>query len=230
MLSHWFLKTRLQYQSQRCSEQHICAYQQALLPLLNLTIKDAPLLALDLEMTGIDPKQDQIISIGIVPIIDGEIKLGKGEHKLIKIAGSVGQSAAIHGLVDADLAGAVTLDDALQWLFKRATGRILVVHYAPLDMDFIEQALLKVSEQSKNQNSHLYAIDTLQIEHRRLLRKQPIIKEGELRLNNCRPRYNLPSYDAHNALIDALSSAELLLAQVSKMGGADNIKVFELLG
>jgi len=229
MLSHWFLKTRLSYQAQRCTDKRIRAYLQALLPLLNLTIKEVPLLALDLEMTGLNPKQDQIISIGIIPIINGQMKLGKGEHKLIKIAGSVGQSATIHGLVDTDLAEALTLEDALAWLFKKATGSILVAHYAPLDISFIEQALLVDSDNAKHKPCHLYAIDTLHIEHQRLLRKQPIIKEGALRLANCRVRYNLPYYDAHNALLDALSCAELLLAQTSRMGGANNIKVFELL-
>ena len=92
-------------------------------------------------------------------------------------------------------------------------------------MAFIEQALFKTNAQK----CRLFAIDTLHIEHQRLLRKQAMIKEGELRLGNCRSRYNLPYYDGHNALIDALACAELLLAQVSKMGGLDNIKASELL-
>jgi len=229
MLSRWFIKTHLQYQSRQCKDKQIRKYQQALLPLLNLSIKEAPLLALDLEMTGLDPKLDQIISIGLIPIINGQIQLNKGRHQLIKIAGSVGQSATIHGLLDADLHQALPLDEALQWLLKEATGHVLVAHHAPLDMSFIEQALLQQSEHANIKKCRLYAIDTLKIEHQRLLRKQPMIKEGELRLNSCRGRYNLPSYDAHNALVDALSCAELLMAQVSKMGGGDKIKVSELI-
>lgn len=229
MLSHWLIKTHLQYQLRRYKNKHPGGYQQALLPLLNLTIKEAPLLALDLEMTGLNHKCDQIISIGIIPIINSQIKLNKGQHKLIKIEGSVGQSATIHGLMDADLQQAVTLDDALQWLLKEAIGKVLVAHHAPLDMRFIEQALSQQNDPASNHRCHLYAIDTMRIEQRRLLRKQILIREGELRLGNCRSRYNLPHYNAHNALIDALSCAELLLAQVNKMGGPDNIRVSELL-
>lgn len=229
MFSHWIMKTRLQYQSRYCKDKQIKAYQQALLPLLSVSIKEAPLLALDLEMTGLDPKLDQIISIGLIPIINGEIKLNKGRHKLIKIAGSVGQSATIHGLVDADLQQALPLNDALNWLLDEAIGSVLVAHHAPLDMSFIEHALCKKNGISSNNRCHLHAIDTLKIEHQRLLRKQPMIKEGELRLWPCRTRYNLPNYEAHNALVDALSCAELLMAQVSKMGGAKQIKVSDLL-
>ena len=229
MLSDWFLKARLQYRSRLCQDRDIQTYQQALVPLLDLTIREAPLLALDLEMTGLDPKTEQIISIGLIPIVNGQIKLCEGRHKLIKIEGSVGQSATIHGLVDADLKQALPLDEALHWLLQEATGSVLVAHHAPLDMSFIKYALLQKNKISSSKQCHLYAIDTLRIEHQRLLRKQPMIKEGELRLWSCRERYNLPNYDAHNALVDALSCAELLMAQVSKMGGSDNLKVSDLI-
>ncbi|PKF63053.1 DNA polymerase III subunit epsilon [Psychromonas sp. psych-6C06] len=229
MLRNWFIKAYLHYKTRACEDAQIRTYHKALLPLLNLNLKTAPLLALDLEMTGINPKVDQIISIGLIPIINGQITLNQGKHKLIKIEGSVGQSATIHGLVDADLKQAITIEEAMKWLLKEITGYVLVAHHAPLDMRFIEQALLKQSEPSNKKKCRLYAIDTLHIEHRRLLRKQTTIKEGELRLANCRSRYNLPNYDAHNALVDALSCAELLMAQTNRMGGAETIKVSELI-
>lgn len=131
--------------------------------------------------------------------------------------------------MDADLKQALPLDEALQWLLKEATGSVLVAHHAPLDLSFIEQGLLKKSAAKEIKKCRLFAIDTLKIEHRRLLRKQPMIKEGELRLASCRSRYNLPEYDAHNALVDALSCAELLLAQLSKMDEGDKLKVSELI-
>ena len=225
MLRRYFVRTSLQYQSRYSKKAMILDYQRALLPLLDQPINKVPLLALDLEMTGLDKSQDKIISIGIIPIINGQIKLNKGQHRLIKIQGSVGQSATIHGLVDNDLEQALPLLDALQWLFKEATGSVLVAHHAPLDLRFLEHAILN----ELSQKCRLFAIDTLYIEHQRLLRKQVMIKQGELRLGKCRQRYNLPCYDAHNALVDALSCAELLLAQACNMGEREDLKVIELI-
>ena len=37
------------------------------------------------------------------------------------------------------------------------------------------------------------------------------------RLDDCRERYGLPRYGAHNALTDAIATAELWLAQMSHM-------------
>jgi DNA polymerase-3 subunit epsilon len=48
-------------------------------------------------------------------------------------------------------------------------------------------------------------------------------------LNASRERYRLPVYSAHNALIDALSCAELLLAQVAAMGDIKKLSVKDLI-
>ena len=225
MLSAIFTKYRLYYQQVTCKNVLLNQYYNAMRPLLNQSIKHVPLLAIDLEMTGLDAQHDQIISIGIMPILNGQIAIKQGQHKLIKIAGSVGQSATIHGVLDNDLEQAISLDEAIIWLLKKTIGSILIAHHAPLDMHFIEQALFKQTKRV----SRLFAIDTMHIEQQRLMRHQTIIKEGELRLDRCRNRYNLPNYEAHNALVDALSCAELLLAQLSQMGEVDKITVAELI-
>lgn len=111
-------------------------------------------------MTGLNHQLDQVISIGLILIINGQIKRCKGQHKLIKINGSVGQSATIHGLVDADLAQAISINEALQWLLNEIVGNVLVAHHAPLDMSFITQALNKQRNTVSNKKCHLYAIDT----------------------------------------------------------------------
>ena len=55
------------------------------------------------------------------------------------------------------------------------------------------------------------------------------IKSGDLRLQACRDRYNLPPYPAHNALIDALATAELLVAHASHRSGRKEFTLSRLL-
>ena len=54
--------------------------------------------------------------------------------------------------------------------------------------------------------------ETVGLEHRLLTRRDQPILQGDLRLQACRERYGLPPLPAHNALSDALATAELLLA------------------
>ncbi|MEH6453578.1 MAG: exonuclease domain-containing protein [Psychromonas sp.] len=224
-MNKWLIKGKCKWQAANCSNNELKLYNKAFLSLLDLPVNKIPLLALDLEMTGLDPLKDQIISIGTVPIIDGKICLAQAQHKLLKIEGSVGQSATIHGVLDNHLQQALTLQEALQWLLEQATGKIIVAHHSPLDLRFIEQAL----KNNFNEKCKLFAFDTLQIERKRLLRKQEMIKNGELRLGACRERYSLPVYNAHNALIDALACAELLLAQIAAIAGEEEIKAADLI-
>jgi DNA polymerase-3 subunit epsilon len=64
----------------------------------------------------------------------------------------------------------------------------------------------------------LPVVDTLAIEKKKILQQQTHVTPDELRLAECHSRYNLHAYPAHNALIDALASAELLLAQINRKG------------
>jgi DNA polymerase-3 subunit epsilon len=57
-------------------------------------------------------------------------------------------------------------------------------------------------------------LDTLKIERRKIQQMQQHTQPDGLRLFNFREKYNLPRYKAHNAMQDAISTAELFLAQV----------------
>jgi len=225
MFRQWWLQQKLKRLIKNSKLSALQAHYQYLLTHLNQPIAETQLLALDIEMTGLDPKKDQMVSIGVIPIINARIHPEFAQYKLIQIQGSVGQSAVIHGVLDKDLSDALPLQEVLQWLFEQSKDKVIVAHHARLDLQFLQQSLSSSGAHSFS----LLGIDTLIIEKERELRKHPVLKTGSLRLNACRERYNLPIYNAHNALTDALACAELLLAQLNKMGGLDKITLVELL-
>ncbi len=187
---------------------------------LNKDFRDLEFLALDLELTSLDPQEGDILSIGYVPIIGGFICPGEGKHCLISEHSGVGDSAIIHGIRDCDTDDGKTMDDALTQLQEASIGRVLLLHHAGLDLSFLAK--------HKKSYSNMLAVDTLRIEYQRRTR-QGLAVANSLRLNQCRERYNLPAYKAHNALTDALATAELFLAQMSYMGGQENISLAEIL-
>ena len=73
-------------------------------------------------------------------------------------------------------------------------------------------------------------IDTLMIEKNIREKANKPIVVNELRLFNLRNHYNLPRYHAHNALEDAIATAELFLAQINKhFSSPDKLKIKALL-
>lgn len=68
---------------------------------------DLPLLAVDIETTGLDPARDHVLAIGWVPVDGESIDLGGARKVVLQADAEVGQSATIHGLTDDDLAEGV---------------------------------------------------------------------------------------------------------------------------
>ena len=72
-------------------------------------------------------------------------------------------------------------------------------------------------------------VDTLLQEEALLRRREQAIKAGDLRLQACRDRYNLPHFHGHNALVDAIATAELLLALASRRASGNQLALGQLL-
>jgi DNA polymerase-3 subunit epsilon len=195
------------------------------LPARHADVHGLEFVALDLEMTGLDPRRDEIASIGYVVIRYDRICLAQAHHRLIQIEGSVAQSATLHGLVDADLNDGVPLANALAEVLDVLAGRVLVLHHAPLDLGFLNAACQRLW----NAPLVTRVVDTLALARRRHHGTHREPKEGELRLDAVRAQYGLPRYPAHDALSDALATAELFLALVAHRAGHERLPLRALL-
>lgn len=87
-------------------------------------------LAVDCEMTGLNPKQDALLSIGWVVIRNGFIEYSSGRHVLCHATENVGDSVTIHGLSDRQIAGASSVSQALSLLLKDLSDSVAVFHHA----------------------------------------------------------------------------------------------------
>lgn len=196
-----------------------CAEECAALNVDKLT--NTPIISVDLEMTGMDARQNQIIAIGWTLLDNGRIRLGSNHHLLINANQSVGHSAAIHELMDNDVAEGVPLEAGLEALFEAARGRVWLFHHAGLDVAFLQRACVAWIGVA----IPFRVLDTMQIELAIRKRRNLPIHNGDLRLSKLRADYNLPDYTAHNALIDACATAELLLAMVAKTDSGGSLRL-----
>ncbi len=178
-------------------------------------------LVLDCEMSGLDVKSCQLLSLGWVMIEHGRIVNVSARHQLIHADRGAGESSRIHGLLDSSLAGATSAASVLMLLIKQMQGAVLVFHHAPLDIRFLQKAVI---ENFRCPLLFSY-IDTMDIEKRRIHLQG---KTMGLRLSQCRDRYGLISIQQHNALADAQATAELLLAQASYLDKEHKLKLSDL--
>ena len=171
------------------------------------------LLVIDMEMTGLNPEEDTIVSAGSVMIQQGRIRLSTAEHHYFQatslMGADVGESAHIHMITDAQReAQGESLSDWLLQLSSRLKADAWVFHHASIDMSFLKTYSLRMGIALPK----VQIIDTLIIEKEK--RSDDILdSHAQLNLNACRARYGLPTYRQHHAFSDALATAELYLAQ-----------------
>ncbi len=211
----WRLRLRRLIHGRRLHSAGLRSCWRAHLPSTSSAWREVAFLVVDAEMSSLDAASGELLSLGWVCIDGGAISLASARHHLVRPRGGVGQSAAIHNLRDCELGDALSPADVLDELLAAARGRVLVFHNAQLDLAFLDG----IARESCGAPLLLPVVDTLLLEERLLRRRDHPLKAGDLRLATCRERYHLPQRQAHNALVDALSTAELLLAHAAHRNG-----------
>jgi DNA polymerase-3 subunit epsilon len=221
MFRQWRLRRRCKALAGQCRQASLSSYIEACASQHLDRLSNTPLISVDLELTGLDPGKNQIIAIGWTQVDKGRIRFGSNQHIMVNAEQSVGRSAAIHELMDSDVAMGISLDAGLQALFDAAAGRVWLFHHAGLDVAFLQRACLAWAGVAPP----FAVLDTMQMEMVVKKRRDQPIKQGDLQLSTLRSRYNLPRYTAHNALIDACATAELLLAIACNMEPTGSLRL-----
>ncbi len=183
--------------------------------------------ALDFETTGLDATQEAILSIGYTVIREGRIVLRENGYHLIRVNKPIPEkSVVIHHITDDRMAEGAPLHEVMPGLLAKIAGRVLLVHYQAIEKKFLNAACKELY----GYELPARYVDTLEIARRRLARAPMRYGPHHLRLFNLRDYYKLPRYNAHNALEDAIATAELFFAEIAqKRRPLERIRLKEVL-
>ncbi|MEW5913676.1 MAG: 3'-5' exonuclease [Thermodesulfobacteriota bacterium] len=183
---------------------------------------DFSYLVLDLETTGLDPRQDRVVSVGAVRVKEGRVRLGEVFSELVNPGRDIpAEAIKVHGITPDRIAsaphGALVFENFLGFL-----GRdILVAHYAHFDLHFINRLML---ERYGFPLQNL-VIDTVLMCQALVLPSDPYgigRHQQACRLESLASRFGLPQPQRHTALGDALTTAMIfqrMLARLAEKGG-----------
>lgn len=173
----------------------------------------------DTELTGLDERRDEIVSIGAVRIRNLQILAGDIFHVRIKPAQPLPKdSTLVHRITPQDLLDAPPLAEVLPRFVEFCGKALLVGYYVALDTAFLNRA----AKQLLGAAMRNPCIDTLRLARIQLdlcglpRRHQP--EEGiSYSLAGLSQLYNLPPFVPHDALQDAMQTAYLFLFLVKKL-------------
>jgi len=182
-------------------------------------LKDVPFVALDFETTGLDSEKDAIVSIGLVPFTLSRIRCQQAQHWIVNPNRPLAESSiVIHGITHSDIMNAPDFSHVIEPLLSALAGAIVVVHYRRIEREFLNRAI----KQRLGEGIIFPMVDTMELEARKhrtgkrslmdRIMRRPL---ASIRLADSRTRYQLPFYQSHHALTDAIATAELLQAQVA---------------
>ena len=213
----WLFRTFLSLERQRkllinkVPDGALKEYLSTPFPSKDLSIAELDLLSLDFETTGLNAVFDQLLSIGFVNIHQGKIDLSSCYHQVIKTKGKLKKSnVVVHQITDFEKERGAELKAAVDALLKAMAGKVLLVHFAQIERNFLRQACLEIYGVAPP----FMIMDTLAITKKRFDKSDAPYDPSKLRLTQLRDSYNLPGYHAHNALNDAIATGELLLAEI----------------
>lgn len=210
------------YMAQRVSsakDADIKRFFSTPLPARDTPIAEVPMVALDVETTGLDERRHAIVSIGVVPFTLNRIKLAERRYWVVNPSRPLAEtSITFHHITHSEVAEAPDLDVVLNELLEMLAGHLVVVHFRNIERPFLDAAI----KARRGEGVMFPMIDTMSLEarmhrqtlwarFRRWVGRPPV----SIRLNASRERYGLPNYQGHHALVDALATAELLQAQIA---------------
>lgn len=172
----------------------------------------------DTETTGLNPKEDEILSIGAVKIKDNKIITSQTFEIYLKNSKDISsKSIEVHGIRPIDLKDAKEPNEAIKEFLHFIGSATLVGYYLEFDVNMINKyikPLLGITLPNKMvEVSEIYFDKTISL-----------IPQGniDLRFDTIMRKCDLPNMGAHNAVNDAIMTAMIYLKLTKEKNNVRN--------
>lgn len=169
--------------------------------------RDASLLGLDFETTGLDLGRDRVVSFGAVPVQRGAVVLGDAVHRLVDPGDRTPSRASVtvHGIRPVELAGQMPAEAAASELARLLDRRFLLAWFADVETAFLRRMFGRRSRW-----------DGRTVDVRDLYRAEAGEGADRASLSTAAAACGVPVADPHHALDDALVTAQLFLVLAAR--------------
>ncbi len=173
-------------------------------------INDVRYVVVDTELTGLDENKDSIVSIGAVRMRGGRIDLGGTFYRLVNPRTELtAASVVIHEIMPSEVVASPGIEPVLAEFLAFCGADTLVGHFISIDLAFLNREMKRL----RGQEIPNAVIDTFSIyewlRSRQRSRDCFTTPLAEYRLYDIAKCFDIPVNGAHNAIMDAFTTAQL---------------------
>ncbi len=173
-------------------------------------VAEARYVVLDTELTGLDDRKDDIVSIGAVRMHGGGIEIGGAFHELVNPSAILdARSVVIHGIMPSQVETKPPIDQVLATFRYYVGGAVLVGHCLSIDLGFLNREARRLTGKPFRNP----VVDTLSLygwlRHRFPETPAFTATLPGLSLFDLAHRFDIPVEEGHTALGDAYITAQL---------------------
>lgn len=175
---------------------------------LDVSLDELPTLIMDTETTGLDARQDRVVSLGAVTAHGTRMYLSRMLDDLVDPGVPIPPSStAVHGITDEMVSGARAFPEVYADFQRLATNRVIVGHGVPFDLTVLRAECWRSGRPWED----LVFIDTLRLAS--LL--NPSLRQYDL--ETLCGLYQIDMHGRHTALGDAMVTAELFFRMIPRL-------------
>ncbi|MGM8872431.1 3'-5' exonuclease [Psychrobacter sp. 2Y5] len=164
--------------------------------------------AIDCEMTGLNPRKHHLLSVAAIHINGDTIDTGNGLHLVCRPPVMPDRDTIIiHGLRSADVAEGMSYEEMLAMLLPFINNRPIVGFCPQLDTAFLNP-LIKQYMGTTLPNE---VLDVRRLYSQRMGDRDPNTPNSSQQLSKILAHYNIPEFGSHDAYNDALMTAMAFL-------------------
>ena len=183
------------------------------------TIDKTRFVVFDTETTGLNIKNDRILSIGAVCILNNTIDISDSFEVYLKQEEFNPKTVEIHGILREGELIKIEEANAIKRFINFLGNSVLIAHHAAFDIEMINIALKRMNLPKLKNKS----IDT-GILYKKLEGK----KNDHFSLDKLSEEFNIPKHDRHTASGDAYITSLLFLKIISKLKQERNFNYSDL--
>jgi DNA polymerase-3 subunit epsilon len=176
---------------------------------LNSPLNRSRCVVVDVETSGLNLMKDRLISIGAIAVVDGKISLGDSFSVVLKqTMASDKQNILLHGIGGSEQTEGVLSTDALLDFLDYLGNSPLIAFHVTFDQTMIQRAMRQFLCLNFKHSWHdmAYVMPSL----------NPVLGKKFRSLDDWIDHFGIINEDRHNALSDALVTAQLYQVAISQ--------------